>query len=82
MEKEIVYTANYADVIEFGRLPGTQPPVDALKGWVRRKGFAKDEKEVSRIAWAIATDIKKNGLMPRPFLSPAVESAKAKLRSK
>jgi hypothetical protein len=81
LEKQIVYSVPYADVIEFGRLPGTMPPVDAIKGWVKRKGIAQDEKEVNSIAWAISMDIKENGMEPRPYLSPAIEVQKNKLRS-
>ena len=75
-KRVINYAVPYADSIEFGRLPGSQPPVDPIKNWVRRKLGVKDEKEVNRIAWAIATDIKKNGLLPMPYLQPAIEAAK------
>lgn len=81
LEKEIIYTAVYADSIEFGRLPGSMPPTGPIKEWIRRKGIASKESDVNRIAWAISQNIKKEGLMPRPFLSPAVEMAKQKLGS-
>ena len=80
LKKEIIYSVPYADSIEFGRLPGTMPPTEPLKGWIRRKLGVKDEKEVNRIAWAIAMDIKKNGTDPRPFLQPAIQSAIRRLK--
>lgn len=76
LHKQIVYSVPYADVIEFGRLAGSMPPVEPIKGWVLRKGITRDEKEAGSIAWAIAQDIKNNGLMPRPFLGPAIEQVK------
>ena len=82
LEKSIVYPVVYAEPTEFGRLPGVMPPVGPIKAWIRRKGIAQNEKDVNRIAWAISQNIKKEGLMPRPFLSPAIEKAKNKLRSK
>lgn len=78
LDKEIVYPVPYAKPIEYGRNPGSMPPVNSLKGWVKRKFGITDETENNNIAWAIAMDIKKNGLMPRPFLRPAIEAAKIK----
>ena len=60
LDKQIIYSVPYADSIEFGRLPGTMPAVDPIKGWIRRRLGVRDEKEVNKIAWAIAQDIKKN----------------------
>ena len=82
LEKTITYGALHSDVIEFGRLPGTMPPLEPIKDWVRRKGLARDEKRISRIAWAIIQDIKKEGQTPRPFLSPAIETEKNNLRAR
>lgn len=76
LDKEIAYNVPYADVIEFGRNPGTMPSVEPIVQWVLRKGIVKTEKEARRVAWAIAQDIKKNGQLPRPFLAPAVEKAR------
>jgi len=78
LHKEIVYQVPYADEIEFGRLPGSQPPLEPIKDWVRRKQIATEEKDINRIAWAIVKDIKENGKTPRPFLSPAIEQVRSK----
>ena len=82
LNKTIIYGVPYADTMEFGRLPGSMPPVDPLRAWIERKGLAKGEKEIGRFAWAIAKDMEMNGTDPRPFLSPAVEMAASRLRSK
>lgn len=80
LNKEIVYPVPYSDSIEFGRLPGKMPPLEPLKGWVRRVLAINDETKVNQIAWSIANDIKENGQDARPFLRPAIESAKIKFR--
>ncbi len=77
---EIRYDALYADTIEFGRNPGTMPPSSALQGWVRRKLGITDEKQIKSIAFLIARDIKSRGQQPRPYLGPAVESQRQKLK--
>ena len=80
LEKEIVYQVPYADTIEFGRTPGTMPPVTPIANWVKRHGMAKTDTQAKSIAFAIANKIKKEGTQPRPFLGPAVEKAKAKIK--
>ena len=82
LDKQIIYTVPYADSIEFGRIPGTMPPIDPIKGWIRRKLGIRDEKEVNNIAWAIALDIKRNGTTPRPFLTPAIALAQTRFKTK
>ncbi len=72
LEKEIIYSAPYADVIEFGRHPGTMPPSDQLVKWVQRKLHVRDIKEAKRVAFAIALSIKKRGMDPSPYLQPAI----------
>ena len=61
LKKTVVYSVPYADTIEFGRLPGSMPPVTNIQGWVFRKLGIKDVKKQKQIAWAIAQDIKKKG---------------------
>lgn len=80
LDKEIVYSAPYADTIEFGRMPGSMPPISSIEGWLGRKLGIQDEKEKKRIAFAIARDIERNGTEPRPFLQPAIEQTKAKMK--
>jgi hypothetical protein len=80
LEKTIIYPVFYADDVHFGRLPGDLPPIESIKGWVRRKLQVKDEKEVTKIAWAIGKHIEKYGTEPRPFLMNAVDSVKQELK--
>ena len=75
LEKQITYSAPYADSIEFGRSPGQMPPVDALMKWVSRKLGVSDPKEARSVAWAVATAIKQRGIDPSPYILPAFEQA-------
>lgn len=67
---------------ETGRRAGKMPPVDALKLWVKQKGIASEAKEVNRIAWGIAINMKRIGmhsknkridLSKRRFITSTVE---------
>ena len=55
--------AEQGKYIEYGT-PPHMPPVDALKGWAKRK--LGDEK----LAWAVAYSIKRRGTRPFPFIRP------------
>lgn len=77
---EIIYSVPYADVVEYGRLPGSMPPFTPIFNWVKRKLRVKDDKEAKGITYAILNDIKKKGQMPRPFLSPAIQKARIKYK--
>lgn len=79
LRKQVIYSAVHAEPTEFGRLPGSMPPVDSIKEWVKRKGLTIDDKKINSIAWAISMDIKQNGIVPRPYLRPAVEKKRAEL---
>lgn len=48
--------------IEFGRLPGSMPPVEPLKEWAGRKLGDED------LGWAVAYKIKNEGIAPSPFI--------------
>lgn len=71
--------------------------VKALAEWVKRKGIIgtysvktqrrtgnrdKNAKQDMSVAYAIAITILRNGLRPQPFLIPAFESEKGKLKTK
>lgn len=76
--RAIVYDVVHADVVEFGRDAGTRPPITPIVEWVRRKLGINDTKSATSVAWAISTTIQKSGNAPRPYLGPAIESAKLK----
>lgn len=40
--------------------------IDAIKGWVKRKGIASG-KEIDRVAFLIARSIYRTGIRPKPF---------------
>ena len=82
LEKTIIYGVPYADSIEFGRLPGERPPFEAILAWVKRKRLAKNDNDATRFALNIVKKIERDGTVPRPFLSLAIEKAANKLRSK
>lgn len=74
LEKEIVYSASWADAVENGRMPGSAPPVSALIPWVKRKLKIRNDKEARRTAFAIANEIKRRGLDGVFFLTNAANS--------
>lgn len=63
--------------VEYGRDPGSMPPVSALEGWVRRK-LKKRGREITSTSWAIAMSIKKNGIVARPYIRPSLQAASIK----
>jgi len=78
LKKEIIYPANYAESVEYGRARGSMPPVEPIIRWVKRK-LAKSDKEAKSLGWAIAKSIEKRGIAASPFLRPAAESTFAEL---
>jgi HK97 gp10 family phage protein len=52
----------------------------ALTEWVQKKGIASG-KQTKSVAYMIAVSILKKGLRPQPFLIPAFELEKIKLKS-
>lgn len=74
LKKSIVYSANYADNVEFGRAAGTFPPIEPLQKWAERK-LGISSKESRQVAWAIAKAIQERGIQASPFLEPAINQA-------
>ena len=72
----IIYPAEYADNIEYGRHPGTQPPLEPLIKWCRRR-LKLSDKEAEKTAWAIVTAIKQRGIAPTRFMRNAIDQALA-----
>ncbi len=52
--------------------------IDAIKGWVKRKGIAKG-KEADRAAFLIARSIFRNGISPKPFFYKQIIPVRTKL---
>lgn len=55
--------------------------IKALTQWVERKGLASG-KNAKSVAYAIAISILRRGLRPQPFLFPAYEMEKSKLKAR
>ena len=77
LNSEVLYPVPYAMAIEYGRAPGTMPPVGAIEAWVNRK--LSPGGNSNNIAWAIANKIKERGTQAQPFARPALEATKKKL---
>lgn len=77
--------ADYATAIEFGRQPGSMPPVRELLSWVKRKllkkkGFGRKASDrantmdqVEGVAYTVADKIRERGTDPHPHLVPAFD---------
>ena len=79
-------TQQYADIVEFGRKPGSkQPPVEPIIRWMKTKpvklrakggGFVKQTEEgLRRAAWAISASIGRRGIPPLRYYRDAIEDA-------
>ena len=71
-------TEEYASQFKGAKGSGTLKLIDAIKGWVKRKGIAKG-KEADRAAFLIARSIYKNGISPKPFFFKQVPIVREKL---
>ena len=72
--KQIVYPAEYAEVVNYGRTAGaTPPPVAPILKWVKRKLGVTNDKEAQSLAFAICKSISQRGIMPTFFIERAVD---------
>lgn len=71
LEKTVLYDAPHAIYVHDGTVPH-RPPVEPLIRWAMQK-FSMDEKEATRVAWAVAAKIEKYGTEPSFFLLRAVD---------
>ena len=80
LEKELVFPVSYASVVNYGRQANSQmPPPASLYNWVRRK-LGVPEKDVKRVAYAIAKSIASRGIDPTFFLEDSIETAKSEFK--
>ena len=86
-----IYGEDYLAYQETGRKAGKLPNIGALMKWVKQKGIASEMKEVKRISWAIAINMKKIGMhsnnkrldmSKRHFLSKTMEGGKDVINKK
>lgn len=71
-------TEEYASQFKGAKGSGTLKLIDAIKGWVKRKGIAKG-KEADKAAFLIARSIYKKGISPKPFFFKQVPIVREKL---
>lgn len=74
---------NYARYVEEGIGPMlSRPPgiTNGLMEWVRAKFAPENDKQLSRIAFAVAFAIQRRGIKPRPYMAPAMEASEARVR--
>lgn len=63
-------------VIEYGRRPGSYPPPDAIKSWMKRKGIPL------KAYWPIMRKLFLKGTAAHPFLFPAFEEEVPKFKQR
>lgn len=90
---EVIFHANYAAAVEFGRKAGKAPPTSILEGWVMKKGLADSftasgnrrrrgasfAQKVKSIAFLIARKISKYGTKPAPYFQPAIDQYRSQI---
>ena len=73
----VTTAAVYGEPVEFGRKPGSMPPVEqtGLELWVRRK-LGVPPNEVESVAYAIAISIKRKGTQGKFMFKKGFEASK------
>jgi len=78
MEKTIIFSAPYAEDVEFGSDPRYVPP-GQLHLWAKRK-LGLSDKEAKRAAYFISKKIEREGTDPKPFVRPALREFATKVK--
>ena len=68
------YTINYASDVEWGSPPKYIIPAK-LEHWVNKKLNIKNPKAVKVVSKNISKKIARDGILPHPYLRPAINSA-------
>jgi len=71
-------TEEFASQYKGTKGTGALKLIDAIRGWVTRKGIAKG-KEADRAAFLIARSIYKNGISPKPFFFKQIPIVRERL---
>lgn len=72
----------YGQFVERGRKAGgKRVPLNVLLQWVKARGLASGNKEISKIAWAVQTSIHKKGIKAAPFVSDTLKEQQAHIRT-
>lgn len=71
----VMLANDYFQYVASGRPPRARKiPVEDLIKWMKRKGIAPSKGDYNATAFAIQQAIYKNGLKPRPFVNPIIET--------
>ena len=71
----IMLANDYFQYVASGRPPKARKvPVEDLIKWMKKKGIAPSKGDYNATAFAIQQAIYKNGLKPRPFINPIIET--------
>ena len=74
-------TEEYAAQFRGAKQSGSLKLIDAIKGWVKRKGIASG-KEADRVAFLIARSIYKKGINPKPFFFKQIPIVRTSLEKR
>lgn len=70
----------YAAVVEYGSKKHWFPPVPDLRAWVHKK-LRIDAEHVNSVAFLVGRAIKRRGLPPHPFFTPAVKACQKDVKN-
>lgn len=71
----IMLANDYFQYVASGRPPKARKvPVEDLIKWMKKKGIAPSKGDYNATAYAIQQAIYRNGLKPRPFINPIIET--------
>lgn len=71
----IMLANDYFQYVAKGRPPKARKvPVEDLIKWMKKKGIAPSKGDYNATAFAIQQTIYRNGLKPRPFINPIIET--------
>ena len=78
----IQYTAPWGDDVEWGTLPRKLSDKEKkdVRSWVKRKLGIKKKKAHFIVSRNIINNIEKNGILPHPFIRPAIHSTEKRYK--
>lgn len=78
---EVIADAPHADFVHEGIGPGSAPPIDILRAWIRTAQIqpraARNDRD---LAFLIQRKIRRDGIPARPFSEPTVASTMGRLQ--
>lgn len=81
MDHEVYVGVSHGEHVERGAKPGGMPPRYALLDWIRIKGIVpRAAKDARGLAFLIGRAIHRRGTKPRPYLEPALDGKRERLR--